>query len=420
MLTEQLLHFIWQFGYFNKSSLTTTSGEPVQIKYCGSYNQNSGPDFLNAQLIIGNTQWAGNVELHLKSSDWKAHRHCSNPAYNNVVLHVVWEHDGFEVNAIPTLELKRRVSRLLLERYNSLMNSRQFIPCAGSIHTVKPIIWLAWKERLLTERLMAKVERLQPALTGSKNNWEEVLWQQIAKYAGGTVNRDAFESIASILPIGLLQKYRHHPLKIEALLLGTAGLLQHTQLPDDYYQQLTAEYLFLQKKHSLQQCPFPVQFMRMRPSGFPTLRLAQLATLVAQVPHLFDTCLNAENPVNVIDVLKVKAPGYWDTHFQFGKETNNSKKVIGTALATSILINAVVPVMFAYAAGGGKEGFKEKATRWLQLLEPEANSIVQNFTALGVPADHAFDSQALLQLKTFYCDARQCLQCSVGNYLLKN
>lgn len=418
-MTEHLLHFIWQFGYYQKASLTTTNNQAVQVLFAGTYNTNSGPDFTGARIKIDNETLVGTVELHLKSSHWKQHGHQTDKAYANVVLHVVWEHDGFEMPGVPVLELKDRVAKTLLQRYESLMQSRQFIPCAGSINTVKPLVWVGWKERLLTERLKNKVNRIAQTLAATQNNWEEVLWQNIARYAGGTVNKDAFENIAQLAPHKLLVKYRHNPAQIEALLLGVGGLLQSTETANQYYCQLQQEWLYLQQKHGLVSTVFPLQFLRMRPPSFPTIRLAQLASFVVAEPQPFAKVLAAQTVQEILPVFKTAASDFWTTHYHFGTESKPAEKHWGSALVNSLIINAVVSVVFAYGVATGSERYKEKAAAWLNHLEAEHNNIVTGFKKLGMICNSAFDSQALIELKTVYCDARRCLHCAVGYSLLK-
>ncbi|MGQ0739426.1 MAG: DUF2851 family protein [Bacteroidota bacterium] len=421
-MTERLLHFIWQFQYFSRNELATTAGEPVQIYFPGQYNTNQGPDFSGAKIKIGKTTWAGTVELHVQTSDWKKHKHQADKNYGNVVLHVVWMNDTEpdEVpNKVPVLELNGRVSKILLQRYEQLMNSSSFIPCEKMINTVKDITWRSWKDRLLAERMMRKSATVESYLAENNYHWEQSFWWLLAKNFGARVNAAAFEEMARSIPVNLLAKHKSQIHQLEALLLGQAGLLEgkHT---DDYPKLLLREYKFLKEKYKLKPIHQPVHFLRMRPGNFPTIRLAQLAALIQNSAHLFSKLKETALIKDVKNLFDVTANDYWHYHYSFGEASSFKKKNLGAAMIDNIIINTIAPVLFAYGSYHNEEKYKDKALRWLEKTAAENNSITKGFGQLGIENKNAFDSQALIELKNEYCNEKRCLECGVGNALLKN
>ena len=415
---EKLLQFIWQFGYFNSSNLSTTEGEALSIIFAGTLNKNGGPDFTDAKIKIGETTFFGNIELHLKTSDWEKHQHQSDTQYRNVILHVVFQHDKELHNQIPVVELESRISTLLLERYFALMNAETFIPCNASIAAVNTLTWTSWKERLLVERLTRKAEYILTLLQQSNHHWEEVLWWMLARNFGNKVNSDAFEAIAQSLPITVLAKHKASVQQIEALLFGQAGLLEEG-FEEDYPKLLQREYQYLRKKLSLQPVSIPLQFLRMRPVAFPTIRLAQLAVLVQQSVHLFSQIKEAKEIEDIYSLFRITANDYWHYHYTFQQSSSYKEKSLGRDTIENIIINTVIPVLFAYGLHHREEGYKDKALRWLESVTAEKNNITQGFRQISISARTAFDSQALLELKNEYCTPKKCLYCAVGNYLLK-
>ncbi len=416
-MTEKLLQFIWAFGYFNKSALTTTEGEPLSILLPGTINKNAGPDFLNAKIRIGATTLAGTVELHLKTSDWRRHRHGGDVNYNNVILHAVLEHDE-SVNGIPVLELSPRISTLLLERYRFFMDTASAIPCGANIQGVKELTWKAWKERLVVERLTRKAAAVNHLFEQSNHHWEETWWWMLARAFGGNVNSEAFEAMARSVSVNLLAKHKASLHQLEAMLLGQAGLLDD-DFGDEYPKLLQREYVFLKKKYSLQPAVILVQFLRMRPVSFPTIRLAQLAALLQQSTHLFSKIIEAENLDEIQQSFTVTANDFWHYHYTFKQASAYKPKTLGADTINHIVINTIAPVLFAYSQYHKSESGKEKALRWLEETAPETNSITKEFSAIGIENKTAFDSQALIELKNQYCSEKRCLECSVGNYLLR-
>ena len=417
-MTERLLQYIWQFQYFNKTSLQTVEGETVEIVYQGSYNTNQGPDFFEAKLKIGNTLLIGNVELHCKTSEWNTHKHSADKNYANVIAHIVWENDCTLPNNLPTIILQDRVSKILLEKYQKLLNTSSFIPCENSISTVPEITWLSWKERLLIERLEQKSTIVNEYLSKNNYHWEETFWWMIAKNFGIKVNSEAFEKIAQSIPITVLAKHKNQLHQIEALLFGQAGLLDK-DFEEDYPILLRKEYQFYKSKYNLQSTNANLFFLRMRPANFPTVRLAQLAMLIVHSVHLFSKIKEIEEVENVKKLLNVTANDYWHYHYNFDELSAYKIKNVGVQMINNLIINTVIPILFAYGHYTKEHNFKDKALRWLTQLTAEKNSRINGFLALQITIKNAFDSQALLQLKNEYCSKKRCLECAVGNKLLK-
>jgi hypothetical protein len=417
-MTERLLQFIWQFQYFNKSELSAVSGETVQVITPGQYNTNQGPDFAQAKIKIGDTTWAGTVELHTRTSEWNRHDHHHDSNYNNVVLHVVWENDTTS-NNIPVIELRERVPKILLQRYEELMNSPAFIACEKSIQEVQDITWKSWKERLLAERLLRKANAVDEYLLQNNYHWEETFWWLLARSFGMKVNADAFEAIARSIPLTILAKQKQQIHQLEALLLGQAGLLDN-KFEEDYPKLLRKEYYFQKSKHKLKPAPVPVLFLRMRPGNFPTIRLVQLAKLVHESVHLFSKIKDEDSLKDVKQWLDVTANDYWHYHYRFGEPSGFKEKKLGSTMIDNIIINTVVPVLFAYGNYYGEQKYKDKALQWLGESASENNSITRGFHMIGIENQNAYDSQALIELKNEYCDKKRCLDCSAGNSILSH
>ena len=417
-MTERLLQYIWQFQYFNTTELTTTAGELIQIIFPGQYNTNQGPDFADAKIKVGKTTWAGTVELHIKTSDWSKHNHQKDKNYNNVILHVVWEDDRTG-NAVPVLELKGRVSKILLQRYEELMNEDSFIPCEKSIHSVLEIVWKSWKERLLAERLLRKAATVDNYLQQNNYHWEETFWWLLARNFGMKVNAETFEAIARSVPVNILAKHKNQVHQLEALLLGQAGLLEE-KFTEDYPLMLQKEYRFLQSKYRLKPVSLPLHFLRMRPGNFPTIRLAQLTMLVHQSVHLFSKVKEVGSVKDIRQWFDVNANDYWHYHYRFDEASAFKKKKLGETMIDNIIINTIAPVLFAYGSYHKEQQYKDKALQLLESTAAEANNITKGFQRIGVDNKNAFDSQALIELKNEYCSKKRCLECGVGNALLRS
>lgn len=416
-MTERLLQYIWQFQYFNRSNLQTAKGEKLSILFPGNLNLNQGPDFINAQIKIDDTILVGSIELHIKASQWNEHGHSDDVNYKNVILHVVYEND-IPQSSIPVLELQSRISNLLLDKYDKLMNASSFIACSHSISEIKEITWIAWKERLLAERLTRKSEIVFRFLEENKTHWEETFWWMLARNFGVKVNSEAFELMARTISVNVLAKHKNQIHQLEALLLGQAGLL-NGNFKEDYPKLLRREYEFLKKKYDLKPIYSPVHFLRMRPGNFPTIRLAQLAALVQNSAHLFSKILETAKISDIKKLFSVTANDYWHYHYSLDEPSSFKKKTVGQNMIDNIIINTVIPMLFAYGLHHKEEKFKTKAILWLEEISAEVNSITKGFSQLQLDNKTAFDSQAFIELKTQYCDQKLCLKCSVGNSLLK-
>jgi hypothetical protein len=422
-MQEDFLHYIWKFQKFSKSNLISQSDESVEIVQQGSHNLDSGPDFFNAQIRIGNQLWVGNVEIHLKSSDWYAHRHEIDPAYDNVILHVVWQHDvdvyRKDNTVIPTLELKHRIDNSTLSSYNKLFSGKKnWIPCEDLFAEVDDFILQNWLERLYFERLENKSDLIFQLLEHSKNDWEAVLFMMLAKNFGLKNNGQSFLSIARSFDFSIFRKLQKNQHQIEALLLGQAGLLE-TESDADYFNKLKTEYQFIKNKFQLENRDvLPVQFFRLRPVNFPTIRLAQIAALYFENHQLFSRVISASSKVEIYELFNNSASEFWDTHFHFNSLSPKRKKRLTKTFIDLLIINTLLPVVFCYYKHTGKE-MPETLLELIQSIEGEENNIITKFNALKPVAKNAMQTQALIELKTNYCDKRKCMQCGVGINLIK-
>ncbi len=421
-MKENLLQYIWQFQYFNKAALCTSAGEFLQIIHPGIYNTNQGPDFTGARIKIGNTVWAGNVELHVQASLWNIHNHSADSNYNNIILHVVYINDADIINhdgkSIPTLELQTRISKLLLDKYQLLMESSYFIPCEKQVHEVNELTIQNWKQRLVAERLLSKSRDVLSIAEQTGFHWEEAFWWLIAANFGLTVNNEKFMQIARNISLQILGRYKNNIHRLEAILFGVGGLLQQNFI-DKYPLMLKKEFLFYQKKYDLQIINGSISFLRMRPANFPTIRLAQLAMLIHKSEHLFSKIKEASSISDVKKLFAITANDYWHYHYVFDEEAVFKKKTLGDSTINNILINTMVPCLFAYGIYYKEQALKDKALRWLEEISSEKNAITKGFQQLKFINKSAFDSQSFIQLKNEYCDNRFCLNCSIGNSILK-
>ena len=418
-MNERLLQYIWQFQYFSTGDLCTEAGESIRVLHPGIWNKDQGPDFSNAKIRIGNTVWAGAVELHLRNSDWFRHRHQGDTNYSNVILHVVWEKDNKPGPAgIPLLVLGGRVPRVLLEKYKALLQQAVFIPCEKQVATVPALHWQSWQERLLAERLLRKAGQVKDLLRQNNFHWEETAWWMLARYMGLRVNADSFEAIARSVSLRMIADCRHSLLLVEALLLGQAGLLNQS-FTERYPKELQTAYRHLQHKYRLQPVNRPLNFLRMRPVNFPTIRLAQLAVLLQGTQQLFATITAAEEADATRQLLMVKAGDYWDNHYRLEQLSPLAEKRIGHDMADMLLINTLVPLLFAWGDYHQHQHAKEKALRWLLSIRAENNSIIRSWEKAGICPQNSFESQSLLELHQSYCMEKRCLECGVGANIIR-
>lgn len=422
-MTEDLLHFIWKFKLLRPISLCTTDNLPLQIIRTGEHNTHAGPDFSNGRIKLGDTEWAGNVEIHRLSSEWDRHNHQWDKAYDTVILHVVHTHDKEVFNSknqpVPCLELKNYLEPGLLEKYESLYKNRQEIPCGTAFSQCKDTVRGPWLERVLVERLETKTAFIKELFEFSQRNWDETFYLLLCRSFGFKVNAEPFLQLGRQTPLHTLLKYSGNPLQVEALLLGQSGLLEG-EFKEEYPLELQKEYAFLKHKHGLQ----PVagqswKFLRMRPGNFPTIRIAQMAAFIGQYQHAFSKITEAEKIEDVKKLFTVKASPWWNTHYTLKEPSITQEKKLGDSSIESILVNTVCPILFFYGKERKEETLCEKALDWYSALKPESNQVTRLFEKLDFKPAHAAHSQALLQLNEGYCKKKKCLQCGIGTALLK-
>jgi hypothetical protein len=420
---EDLLHYVWRSKRFELSQLRTTAGQSVEVLDFGQHNHHAGPDFLNAKVKIGDTVWAGNVEMHVLASDWMKHRHNEDRAYDNVILHVVLEEDlpvhSAVAERIPCVELRKRIPLKLANTYQRLQHNEHWIPCQHQFFEVSDFVKQMWLDRLLVERLEQKTKLIELELARNQNNWEETFYWFLARNFGVKVNAEPFEWLAKSLPLNILGKYKDIPLQIEALLFGQADMLNQ-EFEDDYPNALKKEYEYLRHKHRLQPISGTAwKFMRMRPANFPTIRIAQFAALIHQSVHLFSKILEAQDIKAIEQFFQVEVSDYWRTHYVFDKVSDERPKRLGKSTTHLLLINTIVPFLFHYGTQRDVEEQREKALQLLEQLPPESNRIITGWKALGMSPKSAYETQALIQLKNAYCNQAKCLDCAVGHAILK-
>lgn len=417
-MKERLLQFIWQEKYFHVGDLQAVTGERLIILDSGTWNQDQGPDFLHARIMLDGTIWAGNIELHVKSSHWFQHRHETDPAYNNVILHVVWENDHPSLSlTLPTLVLQDRVSVLLLERYNQLMQVDGQLVCQEWLPDIPQHTWAEWKRHLQRERLERKTTDLWNLHSQSKGNWEDTCWWWMARYMGGIVNGAFFEAVAQSLPTRLLARHREQVIQLEALLLGQANLLDISSA-DPYVQLLQREYRFLRHKYQLPAVHGQALKLRMRPASFPEIRLAQLAMLLHRQAQFSRYWLEYEHPKHLASLLDITANDFWHYHYTLAEASPYQPKHMGNDLVQQLLINVIVPYIYAAGQQLKQAALKQKAINWLDALPPEKNTLIKQWERVGIHSSNAGETQALIELKKYYCQARKCLDCAIGRTLL--
>ena len=421
---EDLFQFIWQQGLFDHHALRTTDGRTVEVVKAGRIQVDSGPDLMDAQVRIDGQLWAGTVEVHLRSSDWNTHGHERDPAYDSVVLHVVFEHDA-EVRmrngaSPPTVELHSRVSSDSISLYRSLMRGQGFVPCASQIAHVDKARIGPWLERVLVERLQRKAREVEALYDKLDLDPAETLYHMIARAFGLKVNAEPFGMLAHALPLKIIQKYRDDALRTEALLFGQAGLLQ-VDFVEAYPRELQREHALLARLHGLHPAPVAAwKFNRMRPLNFPTVRIAQFAQLLMRCDGDLGVLLSTDNVKELFDRLNAEASAYWMTHYRFDSQNAARPKRLGRAGAQHLIINAIVPVLFALGRAQGREEMGERALRLLEQLPAERNQLLASWAHAGLVADTAARGQALVELKNLYCAQRRCLSCAIGNQLLRS
>lgn len=420
-MREDFLHFIWKLQLFSANNLFSTKNESIKIVKQGFLNFNSGPDFLDAKIRINGQLWAGNVEIHLKSSDWYLHQHEKDENYNTVILHVVWE-DDVEVfracnEAVSTLELKKYISRELIDKYKKHFNSpKKWINCENEISTISKFKLHHFFEQLYFERLEQKSILIENELLKTNSDWEAVLFNLLSKNFGLKVNGDAFFNLANSIHFSVVRKVSQNPFQMEALLFGQAGLLDEVK-QSIYFEKLQKEYRYLQSKFNLKPISKgQIQFFRLRPHNFPTIRLSQIAQLYSEKKQLFSSIIELNSLEDYYRLFEVQTSEFWKTHYTFEKESKKQVKKLSKAFIDLLLINTIIPIKFKYYIQQGKS--TDSILELIQQLKPEKNTIIAKFNQLKIASNSAFESQALLQLKNEYCSKLRCLDCSIGKELL--
>ena len=421
-MKEDFLHYVWKYQKLTSLELQTVKGETISIQHPGYYLETAGPDFFNAQIIIANQKWAGNIEIHVKSSDWYLHNHERDTAYNNVILHVVWEHDSdvFAPNnqEIPVVELRNYVNKELLFSYKNLIAQKSWIYCENQIKEVNSFVVSNWQERLFFERLERKSQYVFDNLVVTQNDWEAVLFLLLAKNFGLNTNGVSFFKIAQSIPFSVIRKEASDLQNLEALFFGMAGLLDYDK-EDTYFKDLQFRFYYLLQKYAIEKVNIePLQFFKHRPDNFPTIRLAQFASLYHQEKHLFSKITYEFSLPLLYERFAVTTSEYWQTHYQFDKISPKKSKKLTKSFIDLLLINTIIPIQFAYAKNQGKE-ITEELIALMQSLDSEKNAILDKFKSIGISTKNAFEAQTLLQLKSEYCNKSRCLDCAIGSELLK-
>lgn len=421
-MKEAFLHYIWKYSLFNKKDLKTTEGKKVTVFSVGEQLHTAGPDFFNAKLEIQGQVWAGNVEIHVQASDWYLHSHETDTAYDSIILHVVWDCDipVFRGNnsAISTLELKGLVPKILLDNYTALMRSRKWIPCQDSIHLVNDFLMKNWIERLYFERLEQKSQLINKVLVATNSDWEAVLFLLMAKNFGLKANGDAMFELATSIGFSVFRKEGVNPISLEALFFGQANLLDKDG-DDGYYKDLQKNYHFLKNKYQLS--PLigkPLAFFGMRPMNFPSVRISQFCTLYHSKRHLFAALMEVKELKEFYEILGAKTSAYWETHYTFGTMAAKKKKKLTKPFMDLLIINTIIPIKICYLKQLGTFN-SEDVIAIISQIKPEKNSVISKFKSCKMQVNNALDSQAYLQLQKHYCLDKKCLECAVGNALLK-
>lgn len=418
---EQLLHYIWKYKLYTNQTFISSDGDEIEILNTGMLNSNAGPDFFNSKIKVGNKTWAGNIEIHKSSSDWKKHKHHTDPAYNSIILHVVeridcdiYTQDERKIPQI-TIEIPSNVA----SNYTQLLTSSFIIPCTNTLKNIPKIHLNNWLYALLVERLERKTNDIYTILDKFNNSWDETFYVLLARNFGFGLNSEVFERLALSLPYFYIQKHSDNIFQVEALLFGQAGLLEDDTILDDYFLQLKKEYHFLRRKYTLNNLDgFLFKSLRVRPQGFPQVRIAQLAAVLQESKRLFSHILEKEDENLLRLFFHINTSEYWQTHYTFGKQSNKKTKYPGDSSINVILINTVAPILFAYGKKNNIEKYCTRALAILEDLKPEKNSLITEFKKHDINPINAADTQALIQLRKEYCDKRKCLYCKVGYQIL--
>ncbi|MCK9480929.1 MAG: DUF2851 family protein [Bacteroidia bacterium] len=424
MIREDFLQACWKTGLLHKPDYILTDGRKLEVLNRGLHNSNNGPDFIQAKIRIDNTVWAGNIEFHIKSSDWLKHGHSKDPAYKNVILHIVWQHDTEihlqDGDVLPCLELKNIISQKQLNNYVSLIQSLKEIPCEDSIKEVNSLAVHQMLHRTVVERIERKTERIQKILIENNNDWFRAFYQTLFRNFGFKTNQHAFEELSTCLPIKIFDLLKDKPITSEALLIGCSGLLFLDENADEYSRFLNEEFKFLQHKYSLNTLsPTLWKFSKMRPYNFPFIRLVQLASLLNRNYHLPARVLEASTVNDLIKLFNTNIPEYWKDHYKPGIQGKFLNNDLSKDSIDLLIVNTCVPFVFLYGKESGNDDYCEKALSWLENIKPENNNIIRHWRSIGIKPSNCFESQGLIELKESYCTKKKCLDCSIGFEILK-
>lgn len=422
-MQEDLFQYLWKMKLFKANNLKTTENDSIEILNVGHQNHYSGPDFFNAKIKIGDTIWAGNVELHIKTSDWLLHHHQYDQAYQNIILHVVYENDIELKNnndeKIRTLILKEHISEVIIKKYQNFKENNDRIPCEKSISQVPTAFINTYLEKIIVQRLAHKSQEIERLLAENNQHWEQSFYIHLASTFGFKVNQVPFELLARCTPLHILAKHKNNLHQLEAILLGQAGFLNDT-FTDSYAVMLQNEYAFLKKKYALHEIAnHSWKLSRLRPSNFPMVRIAQFAALIHHSSHLFSKIIATDSVDEILKLFKICASSYWDTHYHLHSTSSKSIKNLGKSAIEILIINSIVPFIFVYGKQYGNERKSEFAIQLLERLNPEKNSIITFWGNVGIKAKSALQTQALLELKNNQCNLKKCLECSIGHFIIK-
>ncbi len=418
-IKEDLLHYIWRIKSLNLKNLCTTDGEALNIISFGNYNHSDGPDFLEAQIELSGTKWIGSIEMHVKSSDWNIHGHSSDSNYQNTILHVVYKEDK-EIKRkngtkIPCLVLKGRMNTGIIQLYQKF-DSALWIPCESLIDQSSELSQTLAKERALSDRLEKRWKGVNISNNLTNNDWEETAYRLICRSFGLVHNADAFLQIAMNIPYSILKKNSNNLESLEAIYMGTAGLLT-SDLEDEYSQRIKNDYQFYRKKYDIQKIDISLKHKAVRPPNFPEVALSQFINLMSK-PRIFSQLLEA-NIQGIEKLLNVKASPYWDNHYTFDKISNTKIKTLGKSKMRGIIINAIVPMLYFMSKKTGDDNWSKKALDLLEQIPAEKNNIISRWESLNIRSNSAYDTQALLELKKHHCNKKKCLSCPIGHNILK-
>ena len=421
MGAEMLLQYMWEHRLWPYGTLATTDGRRVEVLDPGRRNTDAGPDFFNAKLSIGSDIWAGNVEIHHRASDWMRHGHHNDRAYDTVVLHVVADSDCDisrpDGSVIPQLVMPYNEKFHIL--YGDMVNNPANPACGAELAAIPPLMITDWLSALGYERLYAKVDRINAALERLDGDWQAAAYVTLARALGFSTNSEPFERLAFATPLRCLLKHRSDPALVEAALFGQAGFLSSAGHSDEYMERLRLDYGFMRAKYDLKALESPGWKMaRMRPPNLPHRRIAALAAMIASGFPLGRAFAHIDSEASARELLKVDIGGYWATHYTFGATSAMAPRAFSVDSVSSLIINAVAPLLYAYGMYFGDERKMHTAVDILQQVRPEHNFITRIFTDYGIPCDDAFTSQAMIQLRRAYCEPRKCLYCRIGHRIL--